>query len=126
MSPVAKGAAVVAGWFAGNAVLAALLPMFGERPFAVVLYAVSTALPASFAVAILTHGGRNPDAEGEFELGAQAIWTLPAALGLVLVGVGSFAGVVAAWLGGLLVFASVVQLLRGSAPARAEAPHAAA
>jgi uncharacterized membrane protein AbrB (regulator of aidB expression) len=42
------------------------------------------------------------------------VWTAPAAVGLVLIGVGTFAGVAAAWLGGVAVAVSVVQLLRGS------------
>jgi len=114
MTEVSKSAAVVAAWFAGNAVLAALLPAFGEWSFAIVLYAVATALPAAAAVLVLVFAGRNAGAEEEFTLSAHAIWVLPAALGLVLIGLGSFAGIWLVWVGGLGVLIACIQLLRGS------------
>lgn len=113
-----KSAAVVAGWFAGNAVLAALLPVFGEQAFAVALYASATALPAATAVLVLVHPGRNAEAERTFTLNGQSIWVVPAALGLVLVGVGSFAGIWLVYIGAILVVGSCVQLVRGSARVR--------
>jgi hypothetical protein len=126
-SQSARAAAVVAGWFAGNAALAGMLAGFGEDPFAVLLYACSTALPALAAVAVLTLAGRNPDPERAFTLGAHAIWTLPAALGLVLVGAATFSAAFLYWVGGLLVFGSAIQLVRGSAaPAGPEVADAAA
>lgn len=112
MSETSKSAAVVAAWFAGNAVLAALLPAFGERSLAVVLYAAATAIPAATAVVVLAGSGRNDRAQEEFSLGGNAIWVLPAALGLILVGVGAFAGVWLVWVGGITVLAACIRLLR--------------
>jgi hypothetical protein len=114
MTEERKSAAVVAGWFAGNAVLAGLLPAFGEISLAVTLYACATALPAATAVLLLVYAGPNHDAERRFSLAGQGIWVVPAALGLVLVGIGSFAGVFLVWIGGLAVLGSCIQLLRGS------------
>jgi hypothetical protein len=122
MSETRKSAAVVAGWFAGNAVLAAILPAFNEDPFAIVLFAASTALPAATAVIVLGFAGRNPRAEQEFDLAGKAIWALPAALGLVLVGVGAIAGIWLTWIGGLMVVLSCIQLIRGSLPSARKEP----
>jgi hypothetical protein len=65
-------------------------------------------------VLLLVYAGPNHDAERRFSLAGQGIWVVPAALGLVLVGIGSFAGVFLVWIGGLAVLGSCIQLLRGS------------
>jgi hypothetical protein len=120
MNERSKSAAVVAAWFAGNAVLAALLPAFGERSFAVVLFAVATALPALAAVAVLAGDGRNGEPEERFTLAANAIWVVPAALGLVLIGVGAISSIWLVYVGGIGVLAACVQLLRRPDRSRAE------
>jgi hypothetical protein len=120
MTESAKSAAVVAAWMGGNAVLLALLPFFDEQPFAIVLFAAALALPGALALAVVALAGRNAQPDQEFSLGANAIWALPAALGLVLIGVGSFSAVWLVWVGGIAVLAGCIQLLRGSAVGKSE------
>jgi hypothetical protein len=107
-----KPALVVAGWVAGNAALAGMLGGFGETAFAVTLYATSAALPALFALAVW--GGAPRNSQDEFSLGSGSAWVLPAALGLVLIGIGGFFGIWFIIVGAAVVLLSVIQLLRAA------------
>jgi hypothetical protein len=103
-------ALVVAGWVAGNAALAGLLAGFGETAFAVALYAASAALPALVALAVW--GVPAANSADEFTLGGGSAWVLPAALGLVLVGLGAVLGIWFVLVGAAVVLFSLVRLLR--------------
>lgn len=116
MNGTTKPALVVAGWTAGNAVLAAILPAFHERPFAVTMYAVATAIPALVALALLRVPARNPRPEEEFTLGGGSQWVLPNALGLILIGLGAVFGIWFVIIGAVLVVVSSFQLVRESRP----------
>jgi hypothetical protein len=115
VSETAKAAAVVAGWFAGNVVLLVILVAFGESPFALILYGAATAVPGAAAALVLAAPARNGNAQEEFTLGHDAIWVLPAALGLVLVGIGSLMGTWFIIIGALMVLYSCYRLLRPAA-----------
>jgi hypothetical protein len=117
-----KPALVVAGWVAGNAALAGMLGGFGETAFAVALYATSAALPALFALAVW--GGTPRNSQDEFSLGRGSAWVLPAASGLVLIGIGGFFGIWFIIIGAAVVLLSLIRLLRADRAKEATEGHA--
>jgi formate hydrogenlyase subunit 3/multisubunit Na+/H+ antiporter MnhD subunit len=115
-------ATVMACWLAGNAVLVGALPAFGENAFAVTLYATSIALPTVFAAAVWAAPAANPDAALRFAI-SPGRWVPPAALGVVLIGVGSIFGIWFIIIGAATVLVCLYRLRVESVRRRAPADH---